>query len=128
MIELMSKGGMRISEVLKLTPADIDDYKLLLKEPKSGKESEVVYLHQKLSSRLKDYVRQKELALDSPIFPVTYSGARSIVTRAGERVGIKLRCHDLRRHAATFASRSGVPIEIVSKVILRHAHLATTQR
>jgi len=31
-------------------------------------------------------------------------------------------------HAATYASRSGTPIEIVSKVILRHAHLATTQR
>ena len=36
--------------------------------------------------------------------------------------------HDLRRHAATFASRSGTPIEIVSKVILRHASLSTTQR
>ena len=34
----------------------------------------------------------------------------------------------LGRHAATYASRSGVPIEIVSKVILRHANLSTTQR
>ena len=34
----------------------------------------------------------------------------------------------LRRHAATYASRSGVPVEIVSKVILRHADLSTTQR
>jgi integrase/recombinase XerD len=32
------------------------------------------------------------------------------------------------RHAATYASRSGMPIEIVSKVILRHSNLATTQR
>ena len=39
-----------------------------------------------------------------------------------------LRPHDLRRHAATHASRSGTPIEIVSKVILRHANLSTTQR
>lgn len=43
-------------------------------------------------------------------------------------VGIKLRPHDLRRHAATYASRSGVPIEIVSKVFLRHADPSTTQR
>jgi len=34
----------------------------------------------------------------------------------------------LRRHAATYASRSGVPIEIISKVILRHANLSTTER
>jgi integrase/recombinase XerD len=49
-------------------------------------------------------------------------------TKAGRLVGIHLRPHDLRRHAATFASRSGTPIEIVSKVIMRHAHLSTTQR
>ncbi|MCK4791467.1 MAG: site-specific integrase [Desulfobacteraceae bacterium] len=39
-----------------------------------------------------------------------------------------LRPHDLRRNPATHASRSGTPIEIVSKVILRHANLSTTQR
>jgi integrase len=43
-------------------------------------------------------------------------------------VGIHLRPHDLRRHAAKFASRSGTPIEIVSKVILRHSNLSTIQR
>lgn len=48
--------------------------------------------------------------------------------KAGDVVGIHLRPHDLRRHAATFASRSGVPLEIVSKIILRHANLSTTQR
>jgi integrase len=51
-----------------------------------------------------------------------------MVRKAGSLVGIHLRPHDLRRHAATFASRSGTPIEIVSKVIMRHAHLSTTQR
>jgi integrase/recombinase XerD len=51
-----------------------------------------------------------------------------MVKRAGELVGIKLRPHDLRRHAATYASRSGTPLEIVSKVILRHSDLSTTQR
>ena len=51
-----------------------------------------------------------------------------MVNNAGKIVGVYLRPHDLRRHAATHASRSGTPIEIVSKVILRHAHLSTTQR
>ena len=50
-----------------------------------------------------------------------------MVKKAGDIVGIHLRPHDLRRHAATYASRSGVPMEIVSKVILRHANLSTTQ-
>jgi hypothetical protein len=46
-----------------------------------------------------------------------------MVKKAGELAGVNLRPHDLRRHAATPASRSGTPIEIISKVILRHAHL-----
>ena len=41
---------------------------------------------------------------------------------------IHMRPHDLRRHSASYASRSGTPIEIVSKVILRHSNLSTTQR
>ena len=57
-----------------------------------------------------------------------YTGARAVVKKAGLLVGINLNPHDLRRHAATFASRSGAPLEIVSKVILRHANLSTTQR
>ena len=51
-----------------------------------------------------------------------------MVVKVGEMVGVNLRLHNLRRHAATYASRSGIPIEIVSKVILRHADLSTTQR
>lgn len=44
-----------------------------------------------------------------------------------EQVNIKLNPHDLRRHSATFASRNGVPLELISKVLLRHQDLKTTQ-
>jgi integrase/recombinase XerD len=127
MLELMARGGMRIGEVLKLTPADVHERKLILRDPKSGKEREFVYLPQKVAERLKEYIRQRNIRFDQPIFPICYEAARAMVKHAGEVVGISLRPHDLRRHAATYASRSGVPIEIVSKVILRHANLSTTQ-
>jgi integrase len=65
---------------------------------------------------------------ESRVFPITYVAAWYLVRSAGRLVGIKLSPHDLRRHAATYASRAGTPIEIVSKIILRHANLATTQR
>jgi len=74
------------------------------------------------------YIDYKAIKPDELIFPISYGAARIIVLTAGQLAGIKLRPHDLRRHAATYASRSGVPIEIVSKVILRHANLSTTQR
>jgi integrase len=128
MLELMARGGMRVSEVLKLIPKDVDSRKLILRDPKSGNETEVVFIPQKVADRLKEYIKQKAIGSDERIFPLTYQGARVVVKKAGNLVGIHLRPHDLRRHAATHASRSGTPIEIVSKVILRHANLSTTQR
>ena len=73
-------------------------------------------------------MREKGIQSNQLIFPICYEAARAMVKQAGDLVDIHLRPHDLRRHAATYASRSGVPIEIVSKVILRHANLSTTQR
>ena len=128
MMELMAKGGMRIGEVLKIRPIDIKDRKITLLDPKSGKESEIVFIPQKIADRLKEYIEEKGIEPDQRIFPITYNAARMMVKKAGAMVGVNLRPHDLRRHAATHASRSGTPIEIVSKVILRHAHLSTTQR
>ena len=126
-LELMARGGMRIGEVLKLTPKDVNDRKLTLRNPKSRKKREYVFIPQKVADRLKAYIRDNNIQPDQRIFPICYETARTMVKRAGEKVGIRLRPHDLRRHAATYASRSGVPIEIVSKVILRHANLSTTQ-
>jgi integrase/recombinase XerD len=127
MLELMAKGGMRIGEVLKIRPADVKDRKITLPDPKSGKESEIVFIPQKIADRLREYMRAKGIEPERRVFPITYNAARIMVNKAGKIVGVKLRPHDLRRHAATHASRSGTPIEIVSKVILRHAHLSTTQ-
>jgi len=128
MLELMARGGMRVGEVLKLTGGDVEDQKLVIRNPKSGKETEVVFIPKKLADRLKDYLKARGAEGSQRIFPITYTAARVMVKKAGALVGVHLRPHDLRRHAATFASRSGVPLEIVSKVILRHANLSTTQR
>jgi integrase/recombinase XerD len=55
-LELMARGGMRIGEVLKLTPTDIEDRKLTLRAPKSGKEREIVFIPQNIADRLKEYI------------------------------------------------------------------------
>jgi integrase/recombinase XerD len=126
-LELMARGGMRIGEVLKLTPDDISGQKLLIRDPKSGREQEVIFITQKIADRLREYINLKHISFNRRIFPISYEAARSMVKKAGEMVGVRLRPHDLRRHAATYASRSSVPIEIVSKIILRHSNLSTTQ-
>ena len=128
MLELMARGGMRIGEVLNLTPDDIQENFLKIQNPKSGRQGETVYIPRKILVRLNEYVKAHDYDDYERIFPISYVAAWSMVKKSGEIVNIKLRPHDLRRHAATYASRSGTPIEIVSKVILRHANLSTTQR
>jgi integrase len=128
MLELMARACMRVGEALKLKAKDIEDRKAIIRDPKSGKETEVAFLPQKVADRLKRYILENEIRPDTRIFPITYAAARIIVKKAGKLVGIHLKPHDLRRHAATYASRSGTPLEIVSKVILRHSNLSTTQR
>ena len=60
MLELMARGGMRIGEVLKLRMMDVDDCKLFLVSPKSGRQNEVVYIPKKVAARLREYNPVKE--------------------------------------------------------------------
>lgn len=57
-LELMARGGMRIGEVLKLRLHDLQDRKLILSEPKSGKEQEIAFIPQKVADRLREYAFQ----------------------------------------------------------------------
>ena len=100
---------------------------MIIRDPKSGKEHEIIFIPQKVAERLREYIRSEKIRSHEKIFPICYEAARAIVKKAGEMGNIHLRPHDLRRYAATYASRSGVPLEIVSKVILRHSNLSTTQ-
>ena len=67
MLELMARGGMRVGEVLKLTPADILDRKLILNDTKSGKEQELIFIPQKVADRLKEYVQVSRFAAEKHI-------------------------------------------------------------
>jgi integrase/recombinase XerD len=111
MLELMAHGGMRVGEVLKITPSHIEDRKVIIRDPKSGKEAEVVFIPQKSADGLKEYIRYKGIKASERIVPITYPAARAVVKKAGRLVGINLKPHDLTRHAATYASRSSTPIE-----------------
>jgi integrase len=126
-LELQARCGLRIGEALKIKVTDVVDRKLLLNEPKSGKESEVAYMPEQIAKRLHDYIQQENLTPQDRIFPICYSTARALVRQLGGRLNVILTPHDLRRYSATYASRNGVPLEIVSKVILRHQDLKTTQ-
>jgi hypothetical protein len=47
--------------ILKLAPKDVHDRKLILGDPKSGKEREFLIIPQKAINRLKDYIAEKAI-------------------------------------------------------------------
>jgi integrase len=62
MLELMARGGMRVGEVLNLTPADIQERTLAIQNPKSGRVGEIVYVPRKLLVRLNDYTKVNNIS------------------------------------------------------------------
>ena len=69
----------------------------IVRDPKSGREPEIIFIPQKVADRLKEYVKNQNIGLQDRIFPICYEAARSVVMKAGKLVGIHLRPHDLHR-------------------------------
>jgi integrase len=126
-LELQARCGLRIGELLKIKVGDVSDRTITLREPKSGKEAEKAYMPENISRKLVEYIKEKALQGEERIFPICYSTARSLVRGLGAKLNGHVSPHDLRRYSATYASRNSVPLEVVSKVILRHQDLKTTQ-
>lgn len=127
LLELQARCGLRIGEVLKLRCENINGRKIVIEEPKSGNNAEIAFMPELLAEKVQGYIQSKNLQPVDNIIKLSYATAKRIIINAGKKAGVNIYPHDLRRHAATYASRSGVPIEIVSKIILRHQDLRTTQ-
>jgi integrase len=126
-LELQARCGMRIGEVLELRASDVNGRRLTMRRPKSGRDEESAFMPETVADRLKTYAGSQNIRPDDRLFPICYSTARSLIKRLGDKMNVQIRPHDLRRHSATYASRNGVPLEVISKVILRHQDLTTTQ-
>ena len=128
-LELMARACMRIGEVLNIRFQDINIHNstILITEPKSGRIGEKVYLTKKLCNKLQMFIMKSDIKRSDRVFSISYSTAFRMVKKAGMIVNAVLRPHDLRRHMATQASRNNIPLEVVSKIFLRHAHMSTTE-
>ena len=81
-LELMARGGMGIGEVLQLTPSDIEDRKLALRSPKSGREREIVFIPQEVADRLRKCINAKRIGADERVSPISYTAGRRVVNKA----------------------------------------------
>jgi integrase/recombinase XerD len=55
-LELQARCRLRIGEVLKLRADDVTDRKLLIREPKSGKESKTAFMPEQIAKRMAEYI------------------------------------------------------------------------
>ena len=110
--ERVSKKGLGIAG---------DGKKILVHSPKSGKGAEPT------ANRLRAYIQRADLKKEDRVFKLCYSAARARINRLGQKTGIKLKPHDPGQHSTAFPSRNHLPLEIISKVLLRHQNLKTTQ-
>jgi integrase/recombinase XerD len=115
LIALLSATGLRISEALKLTIADVSNDGLLIRETKFRKTS-LVPLHDTAAAGLKRYLaRRRPRSDDDPVFiderglPLRYIAVKETFDRLVSRVGIRPasirrpRLHDLRHSFAVRA-------------------------
>jgi len=101
---------MRIGEVLKLTPSDIDDRKLTL-QPQGRQEREIVFIPQKIAESPQGIITKKGIGPNQRIFPnILYGRKRSCEqSRKGGRDPFETPRSQAALSDLCFSS--GVPIE-----------------
>lgn len=134
--------GMRIGELLALTPADIDlekhtisitkSYQRIqcrdvITPPKTPKSKRIITIPEFLVVDLKDYMsRQYGMENDQRLFPVTKSFLEHEMKRGIKESGVKrIRLHDLRHsHASLLIEMGFSPLAIAER--LGHERVETT--
>lgn len=133
--------GMRVGELLALTPEDIprDNASININKnyamvngvemfltPKTAKGKRIVAIHNQLHCELLEYIDNLYLDKEDRIFYFTRSGLSKEFSRRTENAGLPhIRLHDLRHSHVSMLIEMGVPIMEISKR-LGHENPQTT--
>jgi integrase len=133
-ILLMIDSGLRLSEVIALNWGDVDVNTGIIKVVSGkGRKARIVLIGFNARRALLRYQGEVTLGDDQPVFQsesgrrFTVSGMRSWVLRLGNRAGIKLSPHALRRTFATLALKAGMNV-FQLQGLLGHSSLEMTRR
>ncbi len=129
-LEFLYSSGLRVSEIVKLKPTDLDLAENIgwVREGK-GKKDRMFILSEKLSKKLKKFIeKNKEWNfLYSREKPLTTRNIQKIVQKAAQKAGInkEVHPHTLRHSFATHLLDAGVDIRKI-QVLLGHESINTT--
>lgn len=146
--EMLYWCGLRLGEMLALTPSDFDFDKktvrinksyqrikgeYVITDPKTIKSNRVVQMPDFLADEMEDYLsRQYELKPNNRIFTVTKSGMHHEMDRGCKETGVKrIRIHDLRHsHVSLLIEMGFSAVDIANrvghesvKITYRYAHM-----
>lgn len=146
--EMLYWCGLRLGEMLALTPSDFDFDKKTVRinksyqrikgedvitDPKTVKSNRVVQMPDFLADEMEDYIsRQYELKPNDRIFTVTKSGMHHEMDRGCKETGVKrIRIHDLRHsHVSLLIEMGFSAVDIANrvghesvKITYRYAHM-----
>jgi len=135
MLMLLYGGGLRLSEVLELTPEDINSKRMTIKVRRSkGKKDRVVPLPERLLVPLRNYYRAYEpltWLFEGSTVGERYSprSLQKVVKTAASRANIErpVTAHMLRHSYATHLLEAGTDIRYIQEV-LGHNSIKTTER
>jgi integrase len=139
--ELLYWCGIRVGELLALTPADIDEKKMLLKitktyirhqgqdiisTPKTENSMRNVAMPEFLFQEVMDYVRRLGLKQNERIIPHSSDFLKYHLERGCKKSGVKqIRIHDIRHsHVSLLINQGFSAIAIAERV--GHKHISTT--
>lgn len=66
--------------------SNVNDRKLFLTDPKSGRQSEIVFIPIKVADRLREYIATENIKDEDSVFPLGYTRTREIVKNAGNKI------------------------------------------
>ena len=127
LLRFMWRTGVRVSEVINVTPKDIE-YKngvVNIRKAKGGKQRRVP-LDQDTLKMLSDYVLALNTPEDRPIFNLTTRQIENIVKKYGNTIGVNVHPHMLRHSFAIHLVRSGMDLRRL-QLLLGHSSLNMTQ-
>lgn len=119
---MMTRTGMRVSEVTKIKKRDISDDGIMIRQGKGGKDR-LIPLEKELSNILGLFC--DSLKPKSKLFPISTRQVRNIVYKYAP-AGLEVHPHTLRHSFAVHCLKSGMNIRSLQK-ILGHNNLTTTQ-
>jgi len=127
LLRFMWRTGVRVSEVINVTPKDIEFKNAVvnIRKAKGGRQRRVP-LDEETLKMLSDYVLALNTPEDRPVFPIKRNRVFNIVKKYGNMVGVKIHPHTLRHSFAIHLVRSGTDLRRV-QLMLGHTSLSITQ-